>query len=146
MLEVFHYILILILIVIPTYFGYKKCPKEMFLSILSISLALSFLNINKITRFKGGGIEVEMREVVDKAYAAIEELKNLSLALSDPIISTTITSDRSFQYIHLKYKIEQIIKIEETLKKLGATDKEIHNTTSLFWGEINSEHLKRLFY
>ena len=38
------------------------------------------MNIDKFERFKAPGFEAELRKAVDKTYAAIEELKELSLA------------------------------------------------------------------
>ena len=74
--------LIIALVVIPTVFGAFKMPAEMGWAIASIGLALIFANLEKFSRFKGAGFEAELRTAVEKTYAAIEELKELSLVLS----------------------------------------------------------------
>ena len=43
-------------------FGLKGQAAEMALVVLASALALAFLNIDKIQRFKGGGFEAEMRQ------------------------------------------------------------------------------------
>jgi len=74
--------LIIALVVIPTVFGVFRMPTEMGWAILSIGLALIFANLEKFSRFKAVGFEADLKTAVDKTYAAIEELKELSLALS----------------------------------------------------------------
>ena len=68
--------------------------------------------------FKGVGLEAELKTAVDEAYAAIEQLKELGLSLSSPIVDELAISGRMLQYIHLKYKLERVAKIADTLKKL----------------------------
>lgn len=137
-------LLILALAIIPTIFGFQGMPKEMGLSIAALFLALVFLNIEKISRFKGGGFEAEFREVVNKAYAAIEELKDLGLALTSPIVDTMAVSRRMLQFIHLKHKLENMKKIEETLGKLGASNKEIDGVCGTLYKRVEVDHYERI--
>ena len=44
--------------------GLMGLPVEMGLSIVAGSIALAFLNIDKISKFKGAGFEAEMREQI----------------------------------------------------------------------------------
>ena len=82
--------LIIALVVIPILLGIFRSPKEMGIAVLAIGLALFFSNIDKFSRFKGTfkgvGLEAELKTVVDEAYAAIEQLKELGLSLSSPIV------------------------------------------------------------
>lgn len=53
------------LLVLSFILGLLGKPTEMGLSILAGAIALSFLNIDKIKRFKGAGFEAEMREELE---------------------------------------------------------------------------------
>jgi hypothetical protein len=66
----------------------------------AIFVALVFANLDKFSRFKGAGIEAELRTAVNEAYAAIEQLKELGLSLSSPIVDELAISGRMLQYIH----------------------------------------------
>ena len=51
------------------YFGMKQLPVEMGTTILAASIALAFLNIDRIRKFKGAGFEAEMHEKVEALVA-----------------------------------------------------------------------------
>ena len=53
-------------------------------------------------------------------------------------------SGRMFQYIHLKYKLERVAKIPETLKKLGALQKEIEDVCSTIYDRVTNDHTRRI--
>src|SRR2546426_1889427 len=59
---------------------------EMGLAIIAGSLASAFINLDKFQRFKGAGFEAELRAVVDKAYATIDNLRTLA----EPLLLTTL--------------------------------------------------------
>jgi hypothetical protein len=134
--------LIVAMVFIPVLLGIFRTPKEMGIAVGAIFLALCFANIDKIVRFKGAGFEAEMRTAVNKAYAAIEQLKDLGVSLSSPIVDELAVSGRMLQYIPLKYKLERVQKIAETLKKLGASQEEIDEVCSTIptpfptWGGV----------
>lgn len=113
--------LIISLVVIPAFFGIYRDYKVMSVSVIAIALALSFANIDKFSRFSGGGFEAELKTAVDKAYAAIDQLKELGLTLSSPIVDDLAMSGRIFDYMPLKYKFDRVEKISENLRKLGAS-------------------------
>lgn len=52
--------LILFMLGVIFYFGYQSKPTEMGLVIVGCAIALSFVNIDKIKKFKGAGFEAEM--------------------------------------------------------------------------------------
>jgi hypothetical protein len=60
----------IVLLVLSFILGLLGKPTEMGLSILAGAIALSFINIDKIKRFKGAGFEAEMQE---KLEAIIEK-------------------------------------------------------------------------
>jgi hypothetical protein len=134
--------LIIALVVIPTVFGVFRMPAEMGLAITSIGLALCFANLEKFSRFKGAGFEAELRTAVEKTYAAIGELKELSLVLSAPIVTELAVSGQMLKYVPLKYKLEYIEKISSTLRQLGASESEIEDTCATMFQRVRSDHIK----
>lgn len=134
--------LIIALVVIPTVFGAFKMFAEMGLAIASIGLALCFANLEKFSRFKGAGFEAELRTAVEKTYAAIEELKELSLVLSAPIVDELALSGRMLQYMPLKYKLERVERISSTLRKLGASESEIEDVCATIFQRVIKDHIK----
>lgn len=134
--------LIIALVVIPTVFGAFKMPAEMGWAIASIGLALIFANLEKFSRFKGAGFEAELRTAVDKTYAAIDQLKELSLVLSAPIVDELAVSGRMLQYLRLKYKLDHVEKISSALRKLGASESEIQDVCAAMFQRVRSDHIK----
>jgi hypothetical protein len=131
--------LIVVMVVIPILVGLFRSKWEMSLAIGAIGIALVFANLDKIARFKTPAFEAELRTVVDKAYAAIEQLKDLGLALSAPIVGM-------LQYIPLKYKLDRVQKIAATLKELGASQAEIDLATGTIYGRVSHDHLTAILY
>ena len=136
--------LIFILVTVPILLGIFLSYKEMSIAVIAISLALCFTNIDKFARFKGVGFEAELRTAVDKAYAAIGQLKELGLSLSSPIVDELAVSGRWMQYIPLKYKLKLVEKIADNLKKLGASQQEIEEVCSSIYDRIKEDHLRRI--
>ena len=134
--------LIIALIVIPTIFGALKMPAEMGWAILAIGLALMFANLDKFSRFKAAGFEADLKTAVDKAYAAIDDVKELSLVLSTPIVDELALSGRMLEYMRLKYKLEHVEKISSALRKLGASESEIENVCATVFQRVRSDHIK----
>ena len=136
--------LIVTLVVIPILLGVFRSKGEMSLSIAAIGLALFFVNLDKFTRFKTPGFEAELQTVVNKAYAAIGELKELGLNLSAPIVDSLAISGRMLQYIPLKFKLERVEKIATNLRALGASPEEIEKATETIYGRVTHDHLDRI--
>ena len=134
--------LIIALVVVPVLLGILRTRTEMGLSIAAIGLALFFVNLDKFERFRTpGGFEAELRTAVNKAYAAIEQLKDLGLALSAPIVDDMSVSGRMLQYIPLKHKLERVENISATLKALGASQQEIEAATATIYARLADDHL-----
>ena len=136
--------LIISLVAIPILFGIFGSWKEMSISVVAICLALSFSNLDKFSRIKGAGFEAELKNAVDKAYAAIEQLKELGISLTGPIVDELSISGR-LAYFHLKYKLERVAEISDTLKKLGASQQEIDKVCSTLYDRVTSDHLGKIF-
>jgi hypothetical protein len=140
-----NFALICLLVIIPVVFGFLKKPKEMIIAVAAIGLALFFANIEKFERFKGAGFEAELRTAVDDAYAAIEQLRELGLALSGPIVDELAVSGRA-QYFHLKHKLRRVDNIANTLKKLGASKDEIEEACSAIYEGVKNDHIRKIIY
>ena len=137
--------LVVTIVVIPILLGVFRSRSEMLLSIVAIGLALFFVNLDKFARFKTpGGFEAELRTAVDKAYAAISELKELGLNLSAPIVDELAISGRMLQYIPLKFKLARVEKIAANLKFLGASPEEIEKATETIYQRVTHDHLERI--
>jgi len=85
---VVNYVLIALLVILPTVFGFLQMPTEMGVIIVACSLSLCFANLNKIQSFKGAGFEAQMREAVQEAYATLEALQSLAR----PLLRTNIAN------------------------------------------------------
>ena len=81
-------------------------PAEMGLSILAGAIGLAFVNVDKISRFKGAGFEAEMREqklaesVVAHQTDHTENLKALAFEISDrrqKIMSSLIHTEYNYR-------------------------------------------------
>ncbi len=138
--------LIVALVIVPVLLGIFRGAKEMAVVASAIGLALCFANIDKFSRFKGAGIEAELKSAVNEAYAAIEQLKELGLSLTSPIVDELAVSGRMTQYIPLKYKLERVEKIANTLKKLGASDEEIAEACATIYHRVSSDHARRVLH
>jgi hypothetical protein len=138
--------LIIALITVTALFGIFKGAKEVIAITAAFGVALCFANLDKLSKFKTAGLEVELRKAVNDAYAAIDQLKELGVSLSNPIVAEMAVSGRMLQYIHLKYKLEQVATIAETLKKLGASDKEIEGTCSVLYQRVTNDHMRKVLY
>jgi hypothetical protein len=138
--------LILSMVIVPVLFGIFRGPKEMGLAAAAITVAMFFANLDKFSRFKGAGIDAELKTAVSDAYAAIEQLKELGLSVSSPIVDELAVSGRMLQYLPLKNKLEQVEKIRQTLRKLGASDKEINETCSTLYDRVTEDHMGRILH
>lgn len=74
--------LTLIIILGPTlYFGFVGKVAEMGVVLAAGVLAVAFLNLDKLQKFKGAGIEVELKKAVEEAQATLDNLKDFTIPL-----------------------------------------------------------------
>lgn len=77
----------LLLILGPSlYFGFLGKPAEMGVALAAGALSAAFLNLDKLQKFKGAGIEIELKQAVKEAQATLENLKDFT----DPLYISTI--------------------------------------------------------
>ncbi|MCC2971069.1 hypothetical protein [Massilia sp. IC2-476] len=89
-----NYVLIALLVILPTVFGFLEKPTEMGVIIVACSLALCFANLNKIQSFKGAGFEAQMREAVQEAYATLDRLQEMVRPVARATIANVAYSGR----------------------------------------------------
>jgi DNA-directed RNA polymerase subunit F len=136
-------ILSLFVIVVPgLYFGIIGKPTEMGLAVVAGAIAASFINIDKIQRFKGAGFEAEMKKAVEEAYATVENLKELGKPLIISILVNITHFGRLGSIDPLKkHKIAEDLK--QISKVLSLDDKELTEAINTFhryhtWDLISS--------
>ena len=139
-------VLIVLLIIIPAAFGIFRLPTEMGLSIGAICLALVFANLEQFSEFAFAGFKGKLNNAVKETYAALDQLKELALALTEPIVDELAISGRPTEYIHLKYKLENLRKIEKILRNIGANEVEITNSCSTLLDRVHQAHMKGIFH
>lgn len=138
--------LVITLVIVPILLGIFRTPKEMAIAAAAISVALAFANLDKLESFRAAFFEAKVKTAVKEAYAAIDQLKELALDVTTPIVDEMAVSGRMLQYIPLKHKLERVRKIEETLKKLGASQKEIDDACSTIYGRVVQDHIYKALY
>lgn len=137
--------LIWLLVIIPVFFGIKGKSKEMLMSIVAISLAFCFHNIDKFTKIKAGVVEADLKTVVNEAYAAISQVRKLALVLSEPIDSS-LAVEGFMQYLPLEYKLEEMNHIKSALAELGIPEKDIKERLNELITRVRAEHIKRIIF
>jgi len=143
--ETFNFLLILILLIVPVIVSINFGEVSASISLIAISFAIVFWNLEKFSKFKGAGFEAELRIAVDKTYAAIEEVKKLAISLSSPVASL-LAIKNAFQYLKLKEKLIYVKEIEASLRELNIDEKEINKATSILYDRVKDDHLRKILW
>lgn len=116
------YVLSLLLILGPTlYFGVKGKVAEMGVALAAGTLAAAFLQLDKLQRFKGAGIEIELKKAVEEAQATLENLKEFT----DPVYISTIkimSEGHTWNGVPKNTQHDIVKKIEMIVRKNGASE------------------------
>jgi len=115
------------------------------LSLISLSFALVFWNLDKFSEFRGAGFAAKLKTAVDEAYAAIDEVKSLALSISSPVISL-MAIESSFHYLPLKYKLEYTEKIRLSLQELEIERERINEVLSTIYGRVEERHIDNILW
>lgn len=133
------------LIIVPVSFGiFSPEWQKMLISAVVIIAVWFFLNMDKFKYFKFLGLEAKLQKAVNKAYAAIHQLKELGLSLSSPILHELAVSGNILYFIDLKYKLEHAEKIIAGLKELGASEKEIEENCHPLYHFVTNKHVRAI--
>ena len=126
------------------YFGYRGQPAEMALAIVAGAIALSFLNIDKIARFKGAGFEAEMKKAVEKAYATTESVRELAKVMAIfSIYSLAMANRYDGLDIEKKHALKQ--RVDQVCSDLGVQDLELEKANTLFYKVHALDHLRMIW-
>tara|TARA_R100001163_G_C5052552_1_gene189195 strand:- start:1006 stop:1692 length:687 start_codon:yes stop_codon:yes gene_type:complete len=117
----------LITVVLPGIFGFMEKPTEMGIAVVACAIALSFLNLDKIQRFKGAGFEAEMKKAVDEANATVKQLRIVALTSVEAAL-TTLMSSSFLGGTNLDTKIKLHDQLINSLKEIGISDVDINKS------------------
>jgi hypothetical protein len=140
-MKILNYALIVSLVLLPAIFLLRGVNiAAVGLLIFAILIALIFASLDKFKEFKLISklftLEAELRQTIDKAYAALDDLKELALALSEPMIADLTMSGQMMKEIHMEYKLESVEKITGVLRKLGASEQEVEQTCGFIYEKV----------
>lgn len=140
-----NFILIIALVIVPITLSIIEKTAAASLSLIALSFALVFWNLDKFSEFKGAGFAAKLNNAVSEAYAAIDEVKSLAISISSPVASLMAVSS-SFQYLHLQYKLEYAEEIRNSLKELNISDEKIDSALSPLYERVSDDHIKKALW
>lgn len=123
----------LILLGPSMYFGYKGKTTEMGLAIVAGSIALAFLNLDKLKKFKGAGFEAEMRDVIEEANDTLAELQKIASAVTEASLYT-LTESQFYGNFSFDKRLEIHDKLVEKLSSIKVSDKQIEKI-NMIWNK-----------
>lgn len=106
------------------YFGSLGKPKEMGISIVGGAIAMAFVNIDKIQKFKGAGFEAEMKEVINEANATLKELQEIASTTSE-VSLYQLTESQFFGNFSFSKRLEIHDQLIDKLKAINIKDEQI---------------------
>jgi len=138
----FNYVLIGLLVALPTIFGFIGKAAEMGVIIVACSLALCFANLHRIESFKGAGFEARMRKVVEDAYATLEVLQNLARPLLRTNIAS-VTHSHRWSGSDREREHELLAELKVLIDSLELTsDPEIDYMIRDFYNHYAADHIR----
>lgn len=126
------------------FFGYTGKVVEMGIAASVGAIAMAFVNIDKIKRFKGAGFEAETKEVIQEATVTIASLRKLATQIVEPTLTIIGREGQPFQNISNSEKFEIKKKLVETLKELHANEDKIEKVTAKFDDSFIIEHGRKI--
>jgi hypothetical protein len=105
-------------------FGLLGKPTEMGLIIAAGAVAISFLNIDRIQRFKGAGFEAEMKQAVEHVHATVDQLRLLAAAVAESTL-TSLMAENFFDGISLETRLDLHDRLIHSLEEIGVAPSRI---------------------
>ena len=112
-------------------FGIMGKPAEMGIIVVAGAIGLSFLNIDKIQRFKGAGFEAEMKRAVEEANATIEELREVAATSAEAIL-TDLMAGNFMDGTTLEKRLDLHDQLICNLEDIGASQKQIDKADDMW--------------
>lgn len=140
-----NFILIVALVVTPIALAVMEKNAAASISLISLSFALVFWNLDKFSEFKGAGFEAKLNTAVSDAYAAIDEVKSLALSISSPVVSL-MAINGVLQYLPLQYKLEYAEEIRKSLKELKISEDKVSSALSSLYDRVADDHIRNILW
>lgn len=119
-------------------------PAEMGLVLLSGVLCMAFVNLDKIAEVRAGGILLKMKNLIDKGYATLDTVREITLKSSAAILEVTASFGRyggsSTIFRRLKLRDELVV----SLKSLEVSENDIENSLKCFNSFMLFDHALRI--
>ena len=112
-------------------FGIMGKTAEMGIIVVAGAIAVAFLNIDKIQKFKGAGFEAEMKRAVAEANATIKQLREVA-ATSSEVILTDLMAGNFMSGTTLTKRLNLHDQLVENLKEIGASKKQIDKADEMW--------------
>lgn len=143
--SVVNFLLIIALVITPILLAVLDKAAAASLSLISLSFALVFWNLDKFSEFKGAGFAAKLNTAVSDAYAAIDEVKSLALSISSPVASLMAVKS-PMHFLPLKYKLEYVEEIGRSLEELKIERLKIDDALATFYDRVSEDHVKKIMW
>lgn len=121
----------LLILGLAVMFGIMGKPTEMGIIVVAGAIAVAFLNIDKIQKFKGAGFEAEMKRAVAEANATVKQLREVA-ATSSEVILTDLMAGNFMSGTTLEKRLNLHDQLIENLKEIGASKKQIEKADEMW--------------
>lgn len=125
------------------FFGFLGKATEMGFALAAGVLAAAFINLEKLQKFKGAGIEIELKQAVKEAQATIDNLKEFT----DPLFISSIkifSEGLSWGGIPDNIQHDIVHKIEKIAKENKAST-DVMQTIEAFYNRNLGNAYKRIY-
>lgn len=122
---------LIFIVIITTYLGIFSIKLGALFLISSVT-AILFANLSKLKSLKLWGLQAELKDIIEEAYATIDQLRSLAKSISKPTIGLLAINGVSAIPLPLEYKLHLLGEINKILKKLNFSQDEINETNELF--------------
>lgn len=117
-------------------FGINGKPTEMGIIVVAGAICLSFVNIDKIQKFKGAGFEAEMKQAVDEANATLDQLRVIATTSTETIL-TDLMAGNFANGMTLRTRMELHDKLIINLEDIGASKGQIESAETMWKRGVN---------
>lgn len=145
MKTVFRILIFFIPFIPSLIFGYLEKDSAMSISAGIGIIILIFINIDKFKKFKGIGIEAELKEIITEGQETIKEMRSLALKLVDPIL-TIVAIYNKMQHLDVEYQFETRDNVIKALKELKTNKSEIDKAVKFFNDYFTLIHANVVYY
>lgn len=121
----------LLTLALAVMFGIMGKPTEMGIIVVAGAIAVAFLNIDKIQKFKGAGFEAEMKRAVAEANETVKQLREVA-ATSSEVILTDLMAGNFMSGTTLERRLHLHDQSIENLKEIGASKKQIEKADEMW--------------